>query len=116
MYLTALIIVSIAPAHAGDVPTSYVVYPILIESRSDSSQGAVQVTEDYIINLEESSVLGENLFFTDTLNGVVTHELEGYLNFTHGIKPLRINDRSGRIPHKYFPFRSLRERLILRRE
>uniref|UniRef100_A0A6B0VEC4 Putative secreted metalloprotease n=1 Tax=Ixodes ricinus TaxID=34613 RepID=A0A6B0VEC4_IXORI len=132
MYLTALIIVSIAPAHAD------VVYPVLIESRSGSSQGAVQVTEDYIVNLEESSVLGENLFFTDALNGVVTHELmdttslrnsvyessehaasftitktptgiemEGYLNFTHGIKPLRINDRSGRIPHKIFPIPKL---------
>uniref|UniRef100_A0A6B0VDA4 Putative secreted metalloprotease n=1 Tax=Ixodes ricinus TaxID=34613 RepID=A0A6B0VDA4_IXORI len=132
MYLTALIIVSIAPAHAD------VVYPVLIESRSGSSQGAVRVTEDYIVNLEESSVLGENLFFTDTLNGEVTHELmdttslrnsvyensehaasftitktptgiemEGYLNFTHGIKPLRINDRSGRIPHKIFPLPKL---------
>uniref|UniRef100_A0A6B0VCX4 Putative secreted metalloprotease n=1 Tax=Ixodes ricinus TaxID=34613 RepID=A0A6B0VCX4_IXORI len=132
MYLTALIIVSIAPAHAD------VVYPVLIESRSDNSQGSVRVTEDYIVNLEESSVLGENLFFTDTRNGEVTHELmdtaflrnsvyensehaasftitktptgiemEGYLNFTHGIKPLRINDRSGRIPHKIFPLPKL---------
>uniref|UniRef100_A0A6B0UW80 Putative secreted metalloprotease n=1 Tax=Ixodes ricinus TaxID=34613 RepID=A0A6B0UW80_IXORI len=127
MYLTTLIIVSIAPAHSD------VVYPVLIESRSDNSQGAVRVTEDYIVHLEESSVLGENLFFTDSLNGEVTHELmdtislrnsvyensehaasftitktptgiemEGYLNFTHGIKPMRINDRSGRIPHKIF--------------
>ncbi|XP_029827927.2 venom metalloproteinase antarease-like TtrivMP_A [Ixodes scapularis] len=132
MYLTTLIIVCIAPAHAD------VVYPVLIESRSDSSQGAVRVTEDYIVNLEESSVLGDALFFTDTLNGEVTHELmdttslrnsvyensehaasftitktptgiemEGYLNFTHGIKPLKINDRSGRIPHKIFPLPKL---------
>ncbi|XP_040067550.1 venom metalloproteinase antarease-like TtrivMP_A [Ixodes scapularis] len=115
-----------------------VVYPVLIESRSGSSHGAVQVTKDYIVNLEESSVLGENLFYTDTLNGKVTHELmdttslrnsvyensehaasftitktptgiemEGYLNFKHGIKPLRINDRSGRIPHKIFPLPKL---------
>uniref|UniRef100_A0A0K8R4R0 Putative metalloprotease n=1 Tax=Ixodes ricinus TaxID=34613 RepID=A0A0K8R4R0_IXORI len=132
MYLTTFIIVSIAPAHAD------VVYPVLIESRSDNSQGAVRVTKDYIVNLEESSVLGENLFFTDTRNGEATHELmdttslrnsvyenseqaasftitktptgiemEGYLNFTHGIKPLRINDRSGRIPHKIFPLPKL---------
>uniref|UniRef100_A0A6B0VC43 Putative secreted metalloprotease n=1 Tax=Ixodes ricinus TaxID=34613 RepID=A0A6B0VC43_IXORI len=138
MYLTALIIVSIAPAHAD------VVYPVLIESRSDNSQGAVQVTEDYIVNLEESSVLGENLFFTDTRNGEVTHELmdttslrnsvyensehaasftitktptgiemEGYLNFTHGIKPMRINDRSGRIPHKIFPLPKLEGKIDL---
>ncbi|XP_040067562.1 uncharacterized protein LOC115332942 [Ixodes scapularis] len=136
MYLTTLIIVSLAPAHAD------VVYPVLIESRSRSSHGAVQVTKDYIVNLEESSVLGENLFFTDALNGKVTHELmdttslrnsvyessehaasftitksptgvemEGYLNFTHGIKPLRINDRSGRIPHKIFPLPKLEEEI-----
>uniref|UniRef100_A0A0K8R3X1 Putative metalloprotease n=1 Tax=Ixodes ricinus TaxID=34613 RepID=A0A0K8R3X1_IXORI len=136
MYLAMLLIVSVAVAHAD------IVYPVLIESRSDSSQGAVRVTEDFILNLEESSILGEALFFTDSLNGEVTHELmdtaslrnivyentehaasftisrtptgiemEGYLNFTHGIKPLKLNDRSGRIPHTIFPLPKLEETL-----
>uniref|UniRef100_A0A0K8RI95 Putative metalloprotease n=1 Tax=Ixodes ricinus TaxID=34613 RepID=A0A0K8RI95_IXORI len=138
MYLEMLLIVSVAVAHAD------IVYPVLIESRSDSSQGAVRVTEDFTLNLEESSILGDNLFFTDTLNREVTHEMmdttylrnivyensehaasvtvtktptgiemEGYLNFTHGIKPLRINDRFGRIPHKIFPLPKLEERIDL---
>uniref|UniRef100_V5H9T1 Putative tick metalloprotease n=1 Tax=Ixodes ricinus TaxID=34613 RepID=V5H9T1_IXORI len=128
MYSATLIIFSVATAHAG------VVYPVLIESRSGNSRGAVQLSKDYVIDLEESSVLGDSLFFSEAGHGVVNHELmntsdirnsvyensehkasftitetdvgiemEGYLNFTHGIEPLRIHDRSGRIPHKIFP-------------
>ncbi|XP_040062646.1 venom metalloproteinase antarease-like TtrivMP_A [Ixodes scapularis] len=128
MYSATLIIFSVATAHAG------VVYPVLIESRSGNSRGAVQLSKDYVIDLEVSSVLGDSLFFSEAEDGEVNHELmdttdirnsvyensehkasftitetvggiemEGYLNFTHGIEPLRIHDKSGRIPHRIFP-------------
>ncbi|XP_042142045.1 venom metalloproteinase antarease-like TtrivMP_A [Ixodes scapularis] len=128
MYSTTLIICSVAFAHAG------VVYPVLIESRSGNSRGAVQISKDYVIDLEESSVLGDSLYFSDAKYGEVNHELmdttdirnsvyensehkasftitetdmgveiEGYLNFTHGIEPLRKHDKSGRVPHRIFP-------------
>uniref|UniRef100_V5H9T9 Putative tick metalloprotease n=1 Tax=Ixodes ricinus TaxID=34613 RepID=V5H9T9_IXORI len=128
MYSATLILFSVATAHAG------VVYPVLIESRSGNSKGAVQLSKDYDIDLEESSVLGDSLYFSEARYGNVNHELmdttdirnsvyensehkasftiteadagiemEGYLNFTHGIKPLRIHGKSGRIPHKIFP-------------
>ncbi|XP_040076593.2 uncharacterized protein LOC120836148 [Ixodes scapularis] len=128
MYSATLIIFSVATAHAG------VVYPVLIESRSENSRGAVQLSKDYVIDLEESSVLGDRLYFSEARDGEVNHELvdttdmrnsayanlehkasftiteasvgikmEGYLNFTHGIEPLRIHDKSGRIPHRIFP-------------
>ncbi|XP_040074101.2 venom metalloproteinase antarease TserMP_A-like [Ixodes scapularis] len=128
MYSATLIVFSVATAHAG------VVYPVLIESRSGNSRGAVQFSKDYVIDLEESSVLGDRLYFSEARDGEVNHELmdttdmrnsvyensehkasftitetsvgiemEGYLNFTHGIEPLRIHDKSGRIPHRIFP-------------
>uniref|UniRef100_V5GZC0 Putative tick metalloprotease n=1 Tax=Ixodes ricinus TaxID=34613 RepID=V5GZC0_IXORI len=128
MYSATLIILSVATAHAG------VVYPVLIESRSGNSRGAVELSKDYVIDLEESSVLGDSLYFTEARYGEVIHELmditdmrnsvyensehkasftitetdagiemEGYLNFTHGIEPLRTHDKSGQIPHKIFP-------------
>ncbi|XP_042144125.1 uncharacterized protein LOC120841396, partial [Ixodes scapularis] len=128
MYSATLIICSVAFAHAG------VVYPVLIESRSGNSRGAVQISKDYVIDLEESSVLGDSLYFSDAKYGEVNHELmdttdirksvyensehkasftitetdmgiemEGYLNFTHGIEPLRKHDKSGRVPHRIFP-------------
>ncbi|XP_040068227.1 zinc metalloproteinase-disintegrin-like EoVMP2 [Ixodes scapularis] len=138
MYSATLIIFSVVTAHAG------VVYPVRIESRSGNSRGAVQLSEDYVINLEESSVLGDSLYFSETRNGDVNHELmdttdirnsvyensehkasftitetnagiemEGYLNFTHGIEPLRIHDKSGRIPHRIFPLRTPEEAILL---
>ncbi|XP_040068242.1 venom metalloproteinase antarease-like TtrivMP_A [Ixodes scapularis] len=127
MYSATLIIFIVATAHAG------VVYPVLIENRSGNSRGAVQLSKDYVIDLEEPSVLGDSLYFTEARYGELNHELmnttdirnsvyenaehkasftiteidagiemEGYLNFTHRIEPLRILDKSGRIPHKIF--------------
>ncbi|KAM7296723.1 venom metalloproteinase antarease-like TtrivMP_A [Ixodes scapularis] len=138
MYSATLIIFSVATAHAG------VVYPVLIESRSGNSRGAVQLSQDYIIDLEESSVLGDSLYFSEARYGEVNHELmdttdirnsvyensehkasftitetdagiemEGYLNFTHGIEPLRIHDKSGRIPHRIFPLPTPEEAIHL---
>ncbi|XP_042142051.1 venom metalloproteinase antarease-like TpachMP_B [Ixodes scapularis] len=134
MYSATLIIFSVATAHAG------VVYPVLIESRSGNSRGAVQLSKDYVIDLEESSVLGDSLYFSDAKYGEVNHELmdttdirnsvyensepkasftitetdlgiemEGYLNFTHGIEPLRIHDKSGRVPHRIFTLPTFEE-------
>ncbi|XP_042150728.1 venom metalloproteinase antarease-like TpachMP_B [Ixodes scapularis] len=138
MYSATLTIFIVATAHAG------VVYPVLIQSRSGNSRGAVQLSEDYVIDLEESSVLGESLYFSETSYGDVIHELmdttdirnsvyensehkasftitetnagiemEGYLNFTHGIEPLRIHDKSGRIPHRIFPLPTPEEAIHL---
>ncbi|XP_029831984.2 venom metalloproteinase antarease-like TtrivMP_A [Ixodes scapularis] len=138
MYSAALIIFSVATAHAG------VVYPVLIESRSGNSTSAVQLSKDYVIDLEESSVLGDSLYFSESRYGEVNHELmdttdirnsvyensehkasftitetdagiemEGYLNFTHGIEPLRIHDKSGRIPHRIFPLPTPEEAIHL---
>ncbi|XP_042142049.1 venom metalloproteinase antarease-like TtrivMP_A [Ixodes scapularis] len=138
MYSATLIIFSVATAHAG------VVYPVLIESRSGNSRGAVQLSKDYVIDLEESSVLGDSLYFSEANYGEVNHELmdttdirnsvyensehkasftitetdvgiemEGYLNFTHGIEPLRIHDKSGRIPHRIFPLPTPEEEIHL---
>ncbi|XP_040069614.1 venom metalloproteinase antarease-like TtrivMP_A [Ixodes scapularis] len=138
MYSATLIIFSVATAHAG------VVYPVLIESRSGNSRGAVQLSKDYVIDLEESSVLGDRLYFSEARYGEVNHELvdttdirnsvyensehkasftitetnvgiemEGYLNFTHGIEPLRIHDKSGRIPHRIFPLPTPEEAIHL---
>lgn len=42
-----------------------VVYPALIEIRSGNLGGAFQLAEDYVIELKESSVLGDSLFFTE---------------------------------------------------
>ncbi|XP_040072373.1 venom metalloproteinase antarease TserMP_A-like [Ixodes scapularis] len=139
MYSASLIIFSVATAHAG------VVYPVLIESRSGNSRGAVQLSKDYVIDLEESSVLGDRLYFSEARDGEVNHELmdttdmrnsvyenseqkasftitetsvgiemEGYLNFTHGIEPLRIHDKSGRIPHRIFPLPTPEEPIHLK--
>ncbi|XP_042150779.1 venom metalloproteinase antarease TserMP_A-like [Ixodes scapularis] len=138
MYSATLIIFSVATAHAG------VVYPVLIESRSGNSRGAVRLSKDYVIDLEESSVLGDRLYFSEARYGEVNHELmdttdirnsvyensehkasvtitetnvgiemEGYLNFTHGIEPLRIHDKSGRIPHRIFPLPTPEEAIHL---
>ncbi|XP_040069613.1 venom metalloproteinase antarease-like TtrivMP_A [Ixodes scapularis] len=138
MYSATLIIFSVAIAHAG------VVYPVLIESRSGNSRGAVRLSKDYVIDLEESSVLGNRLYFSEARYGEVNHELmdttdirnsvyenskhkasftitetnmgiemEGYLNFTHGIEPLRIHDKSGRIPHRIFPLPTPEEAIHL---
>ncbi|XP_040068236.1 venom metalloproteinase antarease-like TpachMP_A [Ixodes scapularis] len=138
MYSATLIIASVATAHAG------VVYPVLIESRSGNSRGAVQLSKDYVIDLEESSVLGDSLYFSDAKYGEVNHELmdttdirnsvyenaerkasftitetdvgiemEGYLNFTHGIEPLRIHNKSGRVPHRIFPLPTPEEAIHL---
>ncbi|XP_040064965.1 venom metalloproteinase antarease-like TtrivMP_A [Ixodes scapularis] len=138
MYSATLIIFSVAIAHAG------VVYPVLIESRSGNSRGAVRLSKDYVIDLEDSSILGDRLYFSDARYGEVNHELmdttdirnsvyensehrasftitetnlgiemEGYLNFTHGIEPLRIHDKSGRIPHRIFPLPTPEEAIHL---
>ncbi|XP_042150546.1 venom metalloproteinase antarease-like TtrivMP_A [Ixodes scapularis] len=138
MYSATLIIFSVATAHAG------VVYPVLIESRSGNSRGAVQLSKDYIIDLEESSVLGDSLYFSEAKYGEVNHELmdttdirksvyensehkasftitetdvgiemEGYLNFTHGIEPLRIHEKSGRVPHRIYPLPTPEEAIHL---
>ncbi|XP_040068182.2 venom metalloproteinase antarease-like TtrivMP_A [Ixodes scapularis] len=138
MYSATLIIFSVATAHAD------VVYPVLIESRSGNSRGAVQLSKDYVIDLEESSVLGDSLYFSEAKYGEVNHELmdttdirksvyenskhkasftitetdvgiemEGYLNFTHGIEPLRIHKKSGRVPHRIYPLPTPEEAIHL---
>lgn len=52
-----------------------IVYPVIIQSRSETSERTLRVSEEIVLKLEKGTILGDSLVFTEVINGHVRHQL-----------------------------------------
>nr|XP_037272536.1 venom metalloproteinase 3-like isoform X2 [Rhipicephalus microplus] len=78
-----------------------VVYPHLIEGRNEAGEMVVKLTDGITLNLEKSSVVGEEFLLRTYQGDVMEHNYEGIIGQKYGIKPLASQERTthGNIPH-----------------